>query len=163
MAISKERLEELINEGATIYTIDKTVNYPIPLFLDEHYVILAKEDGAEECLAYTHERVIEGKGELLINLYETQEQAEWHLKYHATRTEELNLPTWEEFDKNNKTICFIAKDWQCYELGFAFGDTETICLDKIVLGVNTNQKTWKATEENYIKACDLCLKLFKGN
>ena len=42
--ISKEQLQELINEGATIYTIDKTVNYPIPLFLDEHYVILAKED-----------------------------------------------------------------------------------------------------------------------
>lgn len=42
MAITKERLEELIKQGATIYTIDKTVNYPIPLFLDEHYVILEK-------------------------------------------------------------------------------------------------------------------------
>lgn len=162
MAITKERLEELINEGATIYTIDKTVNYPIPLFLDEHYVILAKEDGAEECLAYTHERVIEGKGELLINLYETQEQAEWHLKYHATRTEELNLPIWKEFITYNENIgvSFVGEDWVVYELS---NDIDIYHKPRILLTADGEYfEEWQSTEENYEKACDLCLKLFKG-
>lgn len=154
MAISKNRLEELIKQSATIYWLAGEM--VLNIHLDSSYYV---SDANILC----HKRSEDEKNcvEHIENLYETQKQAEWHLKYHATRTEELNLPTWEEFDKNNKTICFTAKDWQCYELGFAFGDTETICLDKIVLGVNINQKTWKATEENYIKACDLCLKLFK--
>ena len=35
MAISKERLEELIKEGATVYSLDKQVKYPIPIFLKD--------------------------------------------------------------------------------------------------------------------------------
>lgn len=159
MAISKERLEELLNEGTTVYTIlhggiEKVDLAKARIFgRTNNYTFI-------DYWCDTFDQYIETSNE---RLYETQKEAEWSLKYqHIPRTEELNLPYWEEFSKNNKTICFIAKDWQCYELGFAFGDTETICLDKIVLGVNTNQKTWKATEENYEKACDLCLKLFKG-
>lgn len=155
MAISKNRLEELIKQGATIYTITskRTGGDVMELHLKN-----ISDDFWYFLLGITEE-LFEDKAEV----EEKAKKIKWALKYHATRTEELNLPTWEEFDKNNKTICFTAKDWQCYELGFAFGDTETICLDKIVLGVNINQKNWKATEENYIKACDLCLKLFKGN
>ena len=161
--ISNERLQELINEGATIYTIDKTVNYPIPLFLDEHYVILAKEDGAEECLAYTHERIIEGKGELLINLYETQEQAEWALKYHATRIEELNLPYWTDIVRHKdddvyKIASFRTKNGNKYNLLFKKGDLS-------LWNVRESRVIWVylATEENYTKLCDLCVKLFKEN
>ena len=31
MAITKERLDELIKEGATVYSLDKQVKYPIPI------------------------------------------------------------------------------------------------------------------------------------
>ena len=120
-----------------------------------------KNDGAEECLAYTHERVIEGKGELLINLYETQEQAEWHLKYHATRTEELNLPMWNEFITYNENIgvSFVGEDWVVYELS---NDIDIYHKPRILLTADGEYfKEWKSTEENYEKACDLCLKLFK--
>lgn len=158
--IEKSRLEELIKQGATIYTILKET-----FIAGASDLVKLKEIKLDEFFSVSNNALM--FPDLLYikieDLYETKKQAEWALKYQRIpRTEYLDLPTWEEFDKNNKTICFIAKDWQCYELGFAFGDTETICLDKVVLGVNTNQKTWKATEENYIKACNVALKLFKG-
>lgn len=156
--IEKSRLEELIKQGAIIYTLKKGEVYELPfepglyekISVDEKFLYI------KDYCSFTDIIPFEG-------LYETRKRAEWASKYQRIpHTEWLDLPMWEEFCKNNKTICFMAKDWQCYELGFAFGDAENICLDKVVLGVNTNQKTWKATEENYIKACALCVKLFKG-
>ena len=92
-------------------------------------------------------------------LFETKEQAEWALKYQfITRTEELNLPMWEEFCKH-KYVSF----------------NDEFC-NHYVLKLNKNSKLiitkypadWEifyepATEENYEKACDLCVKLFKGD
>ena len=147
--IEANRLEKLIEQDATIYYADKEANIPIPIFLNKKNLD-KKEESCGGSVISTED------------LYETYKDAERALKHHATRIEELNLPMWEEFKENNKLINFIAKDGQCYELGFAFGDTETICFDKVTLGVNCNQKQWRATEENYEKACDLCLKLFKG-
>ena len=98
----------------------------------------------------------------LKNLYETQKQAEWHLKYHATRIEELNLPTWEEFKTYNENECvaFVGEDGEVYELS---NDIDIYHKPTILLMADGEYfKEWKSTEENYEKACDLCLKLFKG-
>ena len=154
MAISKERLEELIKEGATVYSLDKQVKYPIPIFLKDGENIVVNDNELVNSV-----RVIDK----IENLYETQKQAEWHLKYHATRTEELNLPMWNEFIIYNENIgvSFVGEDWEVYELS---NDIDIYHKPTILLTADGECfKEWKSTEENYEKACDLCLKLFKGN
>lgn len=160
MAISKERLEELIKEGATIYSLDEQVKYPIPIFLKDGENAVVNDNELVNSV-----RVIDK----IENLYETQKQAEWSLNYqHATRTEELNLPMWEEI---------ITDDKYKYHYGLSFFDFDNyrliVCVPNeddntefigIDVDGNTELYHWdEATEENYIKACDLCLKLFKGN
>lgn len=87
--------------------------------------------------------------------FKTQAEAE-HYLHHAniTRTEQLPFLTWEEFLEkeaihfiDNKGIHFVLR----------------ITDNKIKLMVFfTVGKTWDLTEENFYKAYDECVKLFKG-
>ena len=152
MAISKERLEELTKQSATVYSLDKQVKYPIPIFLKDGENVVVNDNELVNSV-----RVIDK----IENLYETQEQAEWALKYHATRTEELNLPTWKEFKDYNENIgvSFVGEDWVVYELS---NDIDIYHKPSILLTADGECfEEWQSTEENYEKACDLCLKLFK--
>ena len=152
MAISKERLEELIKEGATVYALDKQVKYPILIFLKDGENVVVNDNELVNSV-----RVIDK----IENLYATQKEAEWALKYHATRTEELNLPMWNEFITYNENIgvSFVGEDWVVYELS---NDIDIYHKPRILLTADGEYfEEWQATEENYIKACDLCLKLFK--
>ena len=149
--IEKKRLEELIEQGATIYIADKQTNYPIPIFLRKNYYI-------------DDDNVLNNRTfgiEFVKNLFETQKQAEWHLKMTRTRTETLELPTWEEFKDYNENISvsFIGEDWFVYEL------SKQTLNNKLYLILVVDGKIWKRwnfTEKDYIKACELCLKLFSG-
>lgn len=158
--IEKSKLEELIKQGVTIYYADREVNAPIPIFLNEEDFVREKE--------LSHEESCVRDNIALEDLFETHEQAEWALKYqHIPRIEELNLPTWEEF---------ITDDKYKYHYGLSFFDFDNYRLVACIpteddntefIGIDVDGNTelyhWdKATEENYIKACDLCLKLFKG-
>ena len=71
MAINKERLEELIKEGATVYSLDKQVKYPIPIFLKDGENIVVNDNELVNSV-----RVIDK----IENLYETQKQAEMRLR-----------------------------------------------------------------------------------
>jgi hypothetical protein len=141
--ISKERLEELIKEGATIYGV--------PKYDKKIYKLDAKNYSIDD--------------NELNYLFETKKQAEWALKYHATRTEELNLPMWEEWCENIENYCetitFSDIHYNNYEM-FIEGrnDDEAIMITKYPSGQYIFFEP--NTQENYIKACDLCLKLFKG-
>lgn len=162
MAITKERLQELINKEATIYYLmGKDVCL---IYLNEDYDV--EEVYFGDCFEYWlyYQNSIYKS---LDELYETEDQAKWRLKYHATRTEELDLPTWEEF---------ITDDKYKYHYGLSFFDFDNYRLVACIpteddntefIGIDVDRNTelyhWdKATEENYEKACDLCLKLFKG-
>jgi len=165
MAISRERLQELINKGATIYALrlhsvssTNEINYKIREIklepTDEYFI---ENDILKEKVPNKPQfrPVIIGN---INNFYEFEKDAKWKLKYqHKTRTEELNLPNWEEFKDYNENISvsFVGEDWRVYEL--------SIENNKIVLYEDEDiWLEWDATEENYIKACDLCLKLFEG-
>ena len=148
--ITKNRLEELIKEGATIYNVDYNSNSVEPINL-----LFTTIDGNTRHI----------KGEEDGTIFETRKQAEWALKYHATRIEYLDLPTWEEFITEDKYNCygiliFIFNNYRLIaKLPDEDNDTEFIGIE----GGNTELYHWdKATEENYIKACNLCVKLFKG-
>ena len=160
MAITKERLEELIKEGATIWSSYR-LNYNVIAvnLTDKKRFVIYTDDMSilDRDTEYTYQ---------LKNLFETRKEAEWHLKYHATRTEELNLPTWEEFMQ-------FSQQRPCYNITFMEGRSKYICfLDKTQeegMYICLYDKTFDedifcelATEENYIKVCDLCIKLFKG-
>lgn len=153
--ITKDRLKELIKEGATIWTVgrysfqDKIEE----IKLDKYFFSVSNSALIYPDLFYTK----------FEDLFETKKQAEWALKYHTTRIEELDLPTWEEF--KTYSVCdyieFIGKDCIAYELS---NDYDLTAESKFIL-LQQNGKDWMEwdfNEENYIKACDLCLKLFKG-
>ena len=155
--ISKERLEELIKEGATTYwLVGKMV---LNIHLDSSYYV---SDANILC----HKRSEDEKNcvEHIEYLFETKEQAEWALKYHATRTEELDLPMWEEWCENIlndcETIIFSDTHYNKYGMFVDGRLDENIIITKYLSGKYIVFKP--NSQENYIKACDLCLKLFNG-
>ena len=106
--IEKSRLEELIEQGATIYTL---FIYGVkPYKLNKSFYI-AEADGEESLMTTFFDDNGNIQPELidyLQDIYETKEKAEWVLKYQRIpRTEYLDLPTWEEF-KKNKQFIFIS-------------------------------------------------------
>ena len=87
--------------------------------------------------------------------FATKQQAE-HYLHHAniTRTETLPFLTWEEF-LEKKAIHFIDNKG----IDFVLCITE----NKIKLMVFFMiSKTWDLTEENFYKAYDECVRLFRG-
>lgn len=95
-------------------------------------------------------------------VYKTKAEAE-HYLHHAnvTRTETLPFVTWEEF-KNEKELFFTNKSG--YPMCLCIIDTKLG--KKIGLGGANGyfdlQQYWDLTEENFYKAYDECIRLFKG-
>lgn len=97
------------------------------------------------------------------SIFATKEEAEWELEFgNITRTEKLELPTWEKAKNGDLYWGFTGRDRTGYILrtfsGFGCGWTiGFICVkdikDKAIFEV-------PLTKENYIKACRLCKKLF---
>lgn len=135
--ILKERLEELIKEKATIYYIFDDV-----IFNTKEIIPIKLNDGASFDIS---------------TAFETEEDARWELEMTATRTETLRLPKWEEIIhyyslefSNTRFEVDIIKNRILVKTDKNYLDLYDYIFDK------------PATKENYIKACKLCLRLFKG-
>ena len=161
MAISKERLRELINEGATIWS--KTFTEEV--YLNSRCFLIpiteTNEIGKEEITNYilsVYEDETHTNKYLITELDEDVKKCKWSLKYHATRTEELNLPTWEEIEKiKEKDVYIIAKPKEMrFYIDYKF------LIPQIKLCTLEDVFYWNLDEEGYLSACDLCIKLFKG-
>ena len=93
--------------------------------------------------------------EAITNIYKTKAEAE-HYLHHAniTRIEQLPFLTWEEFLKE-KYIWFVDKEQNQCCLYYV---TKFILINKngelIEMG--------ELTEENFYKAYDVCVRLFRG-
>ena len=151
--ILKERLEELIKQGATIYNISS-----------KKYVGQRKLDRFawidDDCLCFDKTEYPEMA--YLQNLFETKEEAEWELEFgNITRTETLRLPSWEYWQKVSKygmyAMSFFDKENHYCELQIL----ETIKVVKWGYG-RTVEFENSVSKENYIEACRLCKKLFLG-
>lgn len=162
--ISKERLEELIKEGATIweYTYKpfiagySSIIHINPLQLDNNCYIEDDKLYTQRAEERSDFDIFEAE---LKDIFETRKQAEWALKYqHIPRTEELDLPMWEEI----KDIKGVKEYTIANPIGICFFLNFNLLTPQIVLVAKEELYNWNLTEENYIKACDLCLKLFKG-
>ena len=94
-------------------------------------------------------------------VFKTKAEAEHYLNHaNITRAEELLFLTWEEF-KGGEEIIFKGRNGNEYELSY------NECLDMIELIGKKGMywsilQSWKATEENFYKAYDECVRLFKG-
>ena len=160
--ISKERLEELIEQGATIYEVK--YNNINPVFLankirDIYYKngVIAFEPRPDE--KYLHYKYFK-------NLFETEEEAEWHREFgRVERTEKLVLPTWEEFSKWDKSITFYNNSIKYSMYVFVKNKNTKNC--RIIIYADNGEQDWfvfeqPLTQENYILACRKCKELFLG-
>lgn len=144
--ITKERLRELIEQGATIYKISGEIFIEVPSGL------YSQEINDRLCCQPDYNL-----------LFETKEEAEWQLEFgNITRTETLELPTWEE-------VCKRKEEMKCWgRKTIAEFDGEEV---NIVVPVSQPDKTYIEiygrfcrlfTKENYTEACRLAKKLFLG-
>ena len=92
---------------------------------------------------------------LLKYLFKTKAEAE-HYLHHAnvTRTETLPFLTWEEF-LEKKAIHFIDNKGIDFVLCIADNKIKLMVFFMV-------SKTWDLTEENFYKAYDECVRLFRG-
>lgn len=136
--ITKERLKELIEQGAQVWKIYKDTCqgvYQVPAGLFG----IGFSSQVDETTPFNE-------------LFETKEEAEWHKEFGCIeRTERLELPTWEDFWNSGQTIWFTGKDGGQYGLSqynreILLNDTYIGYLDK----------------ESYYKACRKCKEIFLG-
>lgn len=147
--IEKERLEELIEQGATIYVHnERYIGYCLltsNMYCDDEMLYIQGDD--------------EGEIEYLEHLFETKEEAEEYAEFgNITRTERLELPSWELFKDRYKGIGFKVEDYiyKCFADG--------IEIEILQFWGRGCKSIFKAplTRENYNEARRLCIKLFKG-
>ena len=142
--ITKEHLEELIKQGATIYSAD-TSNKTILSF--------------KICKNENDIKLTEKQYAFFKKCFETKAEAEWHAEFGCIeRTERLELPTLEEVNQICLSIItFINKDGkECNLVVEVFENRIT------VNGVGGAYDIWDLTKENYTLACRKCKELFLG-
>ena len=86
-----------------------------------------------------------------------------HYAFHknVTRTETLPFLTWEEF-KGGEEVIFKGRNGKGYALVYNKGldKIDLFDTDGIMWGII---ESWNLTEENFYKAYDECVKLFRGD
>ena len=142
--MTKQEIEKVIEKGESVWCVYKDTS--------SIYEIKAVE--IEKVL---NDTFLWGK-EYYANikdLYKTKAEAE-HYLHHAnvTRTETLPFLTWEEF-LEKKAIHFIDNKG----IDFVLCITDNKIKLKVFFMVC---KTWDLTEENFYKAYDECVRLFRG-
>lgn len=172
--IERERLEELIEQGITVCNAykdwDNNWHCRYGKVVQEENSLLFKENGSSLSVIMHN----------TCNLYETKEQAEWEWEFGCIeRTERLELPTWEEFEKNPKFNFWVNK---LDGLGglYCIEKTTDIMFDKdgneyekeyldIYATLIENHKTGSGyfyrrdyTKDHYIGACEYARNLFLG-
>ena len=156
--ITKERLEELIGQCATIYTTYGGYISEINLhnkydYVTDNYLFEADMVAGEI-----------GYRKYPFNmLFETIEEAEWYKEFGCIeRTERLELPTWEEVSKDlkNVSVCtYIIRQFDDYIFFILFRRSGK---KEIYIRSTIGKEFWKFTKENYILACRKCKELFLG-
>lgn len=154
--ITKERLEELIGQGATVCNAykdwDNVWHCRFGNVVQEENHLLFKENGSSLSVIMHDTN----------NLYETKEQAEWEWEFGCIeRTERLVLPTWEELSRDLKDVpagTYVIKEFDDVSL-------EYIKYNEVFIGIYKGDyewKEWEATKENYTLACRKAKELFLG-
>lgn len=156
--ISRERLEELIRQRATIYSTswDEAVELsPETCTVENIKISEYGEEIGEKLFVKEDERHIPSYR--LSALEEDIETEKFKKEFqNIIREEILNLPTFEELKKFER-FDFKAKDGHRYTIHFISG-FNTLA----ITGIIENKYYGEATKENYLEACKIAKKLFLG-
>lgn len=175
--ISKERLEELIEQSATIYELYMNKNILEIQLKNDWFVI---DDGLYERKLSKHPF----RSWWISNLYETKEDAEFVREFGCiTRTERLELPTWQQIENiieqkkkfglnhSDRVLARIITNDSIYYFKLCKDlDLFTFELKQTYIGEDLCEQLTsrfpvglgKATKSNYEKACRKCKELFLG-
>ena len=155
--MTKQELEQAIkNRESMWYVLDNGAG-----IIEAHWGIREFDMFDENYVIYYDQYCYRVKAKIQ-NFYKTKAEAE-HYLHHAniTRTEQLPFLTWEEF-LDEKELFFTNTSG--YPMCLQIIDTKLG--KKIGLGSSNGyfdlDKTWDLTEENFYKAYDECITLFKG-
>lgn len=163
--ITKERLEKLIKQGATIWHDDYGI-----IKLDNECEIcegISFDCNHQQtihqilCFNYYYNNEKHNSNVEIDELEEDVENAEWHYNMDAQRVEKLILPSWKDLEKKKEffRVPFIGKDGALYGLCVDFED-KWCGID--VDGNCEIDHIDVMTKENYKHICDICRKLFLG-
>lgn len=152
--IARERLEQLIDKCATIYATGFGEIELIPENDIEIY-----ENGKDSYIIYIFEPNRKYKNEIFDeDLFETKEDAEFASEFqNITRTETLNLPTWEEFKEIGEVYAFFGADGSYWDLYSRDGDKK-----EIILLNGYKSYCFDYSKQGYLEACKIAKKLFLG-
>lgn len=144
--MNKTELEKAIKNGESVWACNDFLHKVIPYKANE----IAITGINTNMPAYE-----------LKDLFETMQQAE-HYLHHAnvSRTETLPFLTWEEFDNGDKLIRFKSKNGDYCKLeGYFNKDTNSGFIGVVRNGYGLFGEDY--TEDNFYKAYDECVRLFK--
>ena len=152
--ITKERIDELIQQKAKIWGIGKQGNvFCIGLKFRPHTL--------------NNKKWLENKYEVYSKFFENLEEAEWYKEFgNIERTEKLELPTWEEDVR--KDILFSALGGVRYifmnkiKTGYSIEKENPYIIRIQKIGECDNFIDYEYTKENYTLACRKAKELFLG-
>lgn len=149
--ITKERLKELIEQGATIFITTSTG-------IQKENLSKENNIGKDNTLYWRDMGIAE-----LEYLFETEEDARWELEMTATYQDTLRLANYIDFENENGDRVFYHKG-ATYELSLWWAIDGTKIIRVIWRGNDGFDCLFEKplTKENYIEACKLCLRLFRG-
>lgn len=151
--ISRERLEELIDQKATIWADD----YGAIQLCDKSEVCrVISFEGESYCLfGFIYDQRFINDNIFPEELEEDVEKGEWEYEMHDSRLERFEPPVWEDFLEKEEYIFWSKNHRQTIirVLGIKYIVVET-SFERFYTG--------DSTKENYIKACTIARKLFLG-
>ncbi len=161
--ITKERLQQLIEQGATIWAVNFYNKDIEKLELNSNLDAV----NAGEFMKYDIKQYYYFHYSFE-NLFETKEDAEFALRFKRIQKppEFLDLPTWEEFITNDKYNYYGSSyfSFDNYRLIVKLPSEDDDC-EFIGIDVDGNTEIYhweEATKENYLEACEICRKLWLG-
>ena len=163
--ISKERLEELIEQGATIWSdiyeeikLDKNT-----CEIWEVRSLDGKHWGWILCFLYDKNQNLWEEVDIE-DLEEDVDKSRWNYEFGCIeRVERLKLPTWEEIkhefiDKNYLMNC----DYTIIDIPDLILDIRVDIIPQIFIYSMEEKYNWNLTKENYTLACRKAKELFLG-
>ena len=156
--MKKSEIEQAIRNGESVWVANKyCIPYEVNL-TNNHYIDIVDN---KESLMLAHIDDVE-LIDYLEYVFETKEKAQhYYLHANISRVERLPFLTWEEFDKGDRLIRFTGKNGEkCKLEGYQNDDKQSGFIDVVVNGTGSNID-YDYTEQNFYKAYDECVKLFK--
>ena len=146
--MTKQEIEKAIENGESVWVVDKDLKRVIPYNANR---IIVNNFNAD-ALGYNFE-----------DLYKTKAEAE-HYLHHAniTRTERLPFYTFSEIAKDEKNFK-MGKTYTLIEDKNFVLDINKSYVSQIVLYTGKEKYSWNFNEENFYKAYDECVRLFRGD